>query len=174
MLGREEPVMRYESKASHALCGRRPLYTEAKSSNEKMKIVLSVGKSRAWRLLTTREGICSWYAVSCNGKIERGEEIEFSWPSERSVKDTVLSMGQKHSSFLLEQTDGTKLSFYLHGRLTTLTLEIAYPVTIRRRDRISDVRLWAFFLANLKSVALGGPDLRNTLRGRSWKYGFVD
>jgi len=96
------------------------------------------------------------------------------WPSERSVKDTVLSMGQKHSSFLLEQTDGTKLSFYLHGRLTTLTLEIAYPVTIRRRDRIADVRLWAFFLANLKSVALGGPDLRNTLRGRSLKYGFID
>lgn len=36
--------MRYESMAIHALCGRRPLYTEAKSSNEKMKIVLSVGK----------------------------------------------------------------------------------------------------------------------------------
>ncbi len=29
---------------------------QAESDNEKMKIVLPVGKSRAWRLLTTRRG----------------------------------------------------------------------------------------------------------------------
>jgi hypothetical protein len=157
------------------MVARRPLYAaRAESNNEKMKIVLPIGKSRAWKLLTTRRGICSWYAVSCNGKISTGEQLEFSWTDEKPVKHRVLSMGQRHSSFLLERKDGTRLSFYLHGRLTTLTLEIAHPPTKGRRDRTADVRLWAFFLANLKSVALGGPDLRNTLRGRSWKHGFID
>jgi hypothetical protein len=153
---------------------QRPLHAQAESNTEKMKIVLPVGKGRAWKLLTTRQGICSWFAVSCNGKISSGEQLEFGWTDEKPVKHRVLNMGQKHSSFLLERSDGTRLSFYLHGRLTTLTLQIAHPPTIRRQDRIADVRLWAFFLANLKSVALGGPDLRNTLRGRSWKRGFID
>src|SRR5438093_10160412 len=43
--------------SSKSMVAERPLYAaQAESDNEKMKIVLPVGKSRAWRLLTTRRG----------------------------------------------------------------------------------------------------------------------
>lgn len=59
--------------------------------------------------------------------------------------------------------------------MTTLTLEVEYPRTAEgRRNQLTELPRWAFYLTNLKSVALGGPDLRNTLPGRTWDKGFID
>ena len=140
-----------------------------------MKMILPVGKKKAWRLITSRRGICSWFPVYLEGKIAVGEQLQFAWPGEQSVDYKVIYLGPKHSSFRLQRTDGVKVSVYLHGRLTILTLEVEYPRT--QRDRCgyaSEVARWAFFLANLKSAALKGPDLRNNLPGRSWAMGFID
>ena len=138
-------------------------------------MILPVGKKKAWRLITSRRGICSWFPVDLEGKIAVGELLRFAWPGEQSVNYKVLYLGPKHSSIRLQRADGVKVSVYLHGRLTALTLEVEYPMTRKaRRDRVSEVAWWAFFLPNLKSVALKGPDLRNSLPGRSWAKGFID
>jgi len=138
-------------------------------------MILPVGKKKAWRLITSHRGICSWFPAHLEGKIEAGEQLRFDWRGERSENYKVLYLGPKHSSFRLQQSVGVKVSIYLHGRLTTLTLEVEYPGTPKaKRDQASEVARWAFFLVDLKSVALGGPDLRNNLQGRSWVKGFID
>ncbi len=51
---------------------------------------------------------------------------------------------------------------YLHGRLTTLTLEVEYKDASQgRKDQLEELPKWAFRLANLKSVAVNGKDLRS-------------
>src|SRR5437867_2208832 len=139
----------------------------------RMKMILPVGKKKAWRLITSHRGICSWFPAYLEGKIAAGQLVRFAWPGEQSVAYNVLYLGPKRSSFRLQRADGVKVSMYLHGRLTTLTLEVEYPRTRRAtRDHASELARWAFFLANLNSVLLKGPDLRNNLPGRSWVKGF--
>ena len=75
----------------------------------------------------------------------------------------------------MQWRNGGRLRYYLHGKLTTLTLEVEYPKNADGRgNQVSELANWAFFLANLKSVALNGPDLRNKGPSRSWKKGFID
>jgi hypothetical protein len=141
----------------------------------KMKMVLPVGKKKAWRLITSRRGICSWFPFNVEGKLAIGEQLRLAWPGEKPIDYRILYMGPKHSSFSLQRADGVKVRIYLHGRLTTLTLEVEYPQARNvSGDQASEIARWAFFLANLKSVSLKGPDLRNRLQGRSWAKGFID
>jgi hypothetical protein len=59
--------------------------------------------------------------------------------------------------------------------MTTLTLEVRYSQTAEaRRRQISEIPLWAFALANLKSVALAGIDLRHNLPNRTAEKRFID
>ncbi len=75
----------------------------------------------------------------------------------------------------LRWRDGATLHFYLHGAMTTLTLVVEYPKTSQgERNQRAELPYWAFHLANLKSVALNGPDLRNKFPGRTWRKGFID
>ncbi len=75
----------------------------------------------------------------------------------------------------MQWRNGGKLRYYLHGKLTTLTLEVEYPKNADGQgNQVSELAHWAFFLANLKSVALNGPDLRNKGLNRSRKKGFID
>ena len=70
---------------------------------------------------------------------------------------------------------GAQIQFYLHGKMTTLTLEVEYQNTrMGRVHRVSELPIWAFYLANLKSVALGGPDLRHGLKGHTKEMGIID
>jgi hypothetical protein len=87
----------------------------------------------------------------------------------------VIYVGEKHSSFRLMRENGTQIRFYLHGRMTTLTLEVEYPKNAKASEnQASELAQWAFYLANLKSVALGGLDLRQQLPGRKSVNGFID
>ncbi|MBO0887849.1 hypothetical protein J2P12_01970 [Candidatus Bathyarchaeota archaeon] len=141
----------------------------------KLKIVLPVGKKRAWKYIATPAGLARWLPSNCTGKIMPGESLKFDWRDGFSEQFRVVCVGEKHSSLRLRRRDGSDVRFYLHGKMTTLTLEVGYPKTVAgRNSRVSELPLWGFRLANLKSVALGGPDLRHQLRGRTWRMGFVD
>jgi hypothetical protein len=139
----------------------------------KMKMVLPVGKKRAWKLIATPRGLASWFPDRCDGRVAAGSFLEFGWRDGSSENFRVIYVGDKHSAFRLARRDGSQLRFYLHGKMTTLTLEVGYPSNARR-TQISELALWAFYLANLKSVALSGTDLRHQLTGRSKKIGFID
>ncbi|TLZ44272.1 MAG: hypothetical protein E6K19_04930 [Methanobacteriota archaeon] len=80
----------------------------------------------------------------------------------------VRRLGAKRSSVAFAWRRGTEWRIYLHGRRTTLTLEVEYgPGIAARREQLRELPFWAFRLANLKSVALSGQDLRRTDMRRS-------
>ena len=140
-----------------------------------MKMVLPVGKKKAWELVATSAGLASWLPVKCSGPVIVGGFLKFGWRGGRSEKFRVLIIGEKHSSFRMAWRDSAVIRFYLHGRMTTLTVEVHYPDSLEgRANQIEELTFWAFHLANLKSVALGGPDLRHGLRGRTKEEGFID
>jgi len=140
-----------------------------------MKIILPVGKRKAWSLIATPAGIASWFPAQCRGIVKVGEPLEFTWPDGSADHFRVMRMGEQHSSFAMEWRDGASLSYYLHGRRTTLTLEVEYPANSEGRTRqIRELAQWAFRLANLKSVGLRGRDLRQSAWKRSWTFGFID
>lgn len=141
----------------------------------KMKMIMPVGKKRAWRLIATLDGLSSWFPSKCSGRVNLGTDLDLGFRDGDVQRFRVLSMGEKHSSFRMLRSDGAQVRFYLHGKMTTLTIEVEYPNSLDgRRSQISELPLWAFRLANLKSVALGGPDLRHQLTGRTKNTGFID
>jgi len=141
----------------------------------KMKLVLPVGKQKAWELIATPKGIASWHPLRCEGRVAIGEILEYFWREGISESFEVKYLGAKHSAIQLRWRDGAILRFYLHGALTTLTLQVEYPATSQgARNQSAELPYWAFYLANLKSIALGGHDLRNDLPGRTWAKGFID
>lgn len=147
----------------------------SRSVKTKLKMTLPVGKKRAWKLIGTTKGLESWFPTKCTGQIESGNYLELESRDGSTEKYRINYLGEKHSSFRLLREDGSEVRFYLHGRMTTLTLEVDYPDSVDGKEkRISELPLWAFRLANLKSVALRGPDLRHRLRGRTKFKGFID
>lgn len=143
----------------------------------KLKMLLPVGKPRAWELIATAEGLASWFPVGCGGKVAVGELLAFRWSDRTVERFRVRRLGNRRSSFVLDWRRGAELRLYLHGRHTTLTLEVEYSRDREgRRDQLEELPLWAFWLSNLKSVAVNGRDLRSksTMPRRSWRAGFVD
>ena len=43
-----------------------------------------------------------------------------------------------------------------------------------KNDQLIELPGWSFFLANLKSLVLGGPDLRDNTGNNDWDKGFID
>ena len=134
----------------------------------KLKILLPVGKPRAWALVATPEGLASWFPTACHGKAAAGESLAFQWDDGSMEQFRVRRLGAKRSSVAFAWRRGTEWRIYLHGRRTTLTLEVEYgPGIAARREQLRELPFWAFRLANLKSVALSGQDLRRTDMRRS-------
>jgi len=141
----------------------------------KLKILLPVGKEKTWRLMATTKGLESWFPTECHGTVKIGSSLEFVWPNHESESFPVLYVGEKHSALSLGWRKGGRLRFYLHGRLTTLTLQLEYPRTVTdKTGQAREIGQLAFFLANLKSVALKGPDLRSGVRRKRWDTLFLD
>ena len=141
----------------------------------RMKMILPVGKKKARKMIATSKGITSWFPRECKGRVSAGNFLSFQWPDGKHRRSQVLSLGERHSSLQMQWRNGGRLRYYLHGKLTTLTLEVEYPRSSGgHRQQISEIAQWSFLLANLKSVALGGPDLRNSLSNHSWNRGFID
>jgi len=163
---------------AHGVCAnvtRSPDNAYVGGNVTRMKLILPVGKERAWNWIASAGGLASWLPIRCKGHVARGEPLEFLWPDGTSETVRVLRLGAKRSSFALRRGSGEEVRFFLHGRRTTLTLEVEYPKTARgRADQIRELPQWSFRLANLKAVALGGLDLRNRTPGRAWSAGFID
>ena len=141
----------------------------------KLKMVLPVGKEKAWSLIATPKGLESWFPSIVQGTMKPGNFLEFAWKNGLVERFRIICLGEKHSSFRLEWRHGAIVRFYLHGKMTTLTLEAEYlDNAIGRASQLDELPQWVFYLANLKSVALGGPDLRHRLKGRSKEEGFID
>jgi hypothetical protein len=148
-----------------------------RGNTTKLKLLLPVGKKRAWELIATSEGLASWLPAACVGEVAVGELLSFRWDDGSEERFRVRRLGEKHSSVRLDWRHGAELRFYLHGRLTTLTVEVEYRNTMEgRKDQLRELPMWGFRLANLKSVAVSGQDLRSrsTESRRSWKVGFID
>lgn len=141
----------------------------------KMKVLLPIGRSRAWELIATPEGLSSWFPVACTGRIAIGERLAFHWQNESVERFRIRRVGDKHSSLVLDWRRGAELRLYLHGRLTTLTLEVEYSADPEGREQVRELPIWAFGSANLKSVAMNGRDLRSksTRSRRSLTAGFI-
>ncbi len=140
-----------------------------------LKMVLPIGKERAWNLTAKKQGISSWLTIRCRGEIVVGRRLKCRWHRLPWEQLRVVSMGEKRSSFRLRREDGAEICFYLHGKMTTLTLEVRYSQTTEGgRRQISELPQWVFALANLKSVALDGIDLRHNLPLRTPEKGFID
>ena len=146
----------------------------AKGDMTKMKLFLPVSKKEAWRLVATPKGLASWFPTSCKGRVLPGRTLEFRWLDGTVENHRVISMGEANSSIILDWWETGKAAFYLHGREPThLTLQVTYAGSARKWQ-VPELVGWSFFLSNLKSVAMKGPDLRNRNQRLSWKKGYID
>src|SRR5436309_1074743 len=92
-----------------------------------MKMILPVGKKKAWKMIATSKGITSWFPRECKGRASAGNFLSFRWPDGKHERFQVLSLGERHFSLQMQWRNGGRLRYYLHGKLTTLTLEVEYP-----------------------------------------------
>ncbi len=146
----------------------------SKGDVTRMKLVLPVSKKEAWRLIATARGLASWCPSKCRGRLLRGQTLEFEWPDGSVETHRVVRVGDGNSSLALDWWHGGRVQFYLHGRQPThLTLRVEYPRSAKRW-RSTELVGWTFFLSNLKSVAMKGPDLRSKNPKLSWKRGYID
>ncbi len=142
-----------------------------------MKVALPCSKAEAWRLIGTPEGLSSWFPVTVQGRMGIGEMLEFYWPSGTPDQFKVLDVREGDHWEMSWQAGGDgRVRYSLRGdRPTTLELEVTYDNTERGRQwQLLEVGPWAFYLANLKSAALKGPDLRTRDPKVTWKDGHLD
>ncbi len=145
-----------------------------KGSVTKLKMLLPVSKKEAWKLIATPKGLASWFPVTCKGNVRQGGTLEFGWADGSAETHRVSWVGEAHSSLTLDWWETGKVAFYLHGRKPThLTLQVSYPRSAKKWQGLELVG-WTFFLSNLKSVAMNGPDLRSKKPKFSWKKGYID
>lgn len=140
-----------------------------------LKIFLPVETSRAWELVATPQGTSSWFPKACLGQIAEGETVEFQWDSSKPDKFKVLKV-EPGKYWEMSWVEGGKVRYAIKDENPVVfTLEVSYPATPTGREAQElEVAPWSFLLANLKSIALGGPDLRSRNPSPIWKEGFID
>jgi hypothetical protein len=108
------------------------------------------------------------------GNIVPGKMIEFGWPT-GSEEHHVLNV-KRSESWQMDWWKTGKVRYSLSGENPTIfTLEAHYPKRGRGKTwQQQEAAGWAFFLANLKSRSIKGPDLRSKNARFSWQKGFVD
>ncbi len=146
----------------------------SKGNVTKMKMVLPVSKKEAWRLIATPKGLASWFPSKCKGRVQLGQTLEFEWPDGSVETHRVVRVGDGVSSLAFDWWHSGRVQFYLHSTEPThLTLQVEYPRSAKRWQTTELVG-WTFFLSNLKSVAMKGPDLRSKDPRLSWKKSYID
>jgi len=149
-------------------------------SEFKLRIPVKADKEMLYRMWTTQEGIESWFlrkssfvkpdgaAVPPGAMIEAKDKYEWLWygySDDVAEKGTILKANGK---------DSLQFSFGKAGNVTITMKEEAGEMLVELvQDEIPtdekgqmDYHIgcskgWLFYLANLKSIAEGGIDLRN-------------
>jgi uncharacterized protein YndB with AHSA1/START domain len=143
-----------------------------------LKVFLPVRADKAWELISTPKGIFSWFPKACLGQIVEGETLEFQWDSSNPDKFKVLQVvpNQYWEMEWVVADQGGKVRYGIKAdNSIVFTLEVTYPRNPTGKEaQDSEVAPWSFMLANLKSIASGGPDLRSHHPSPIWKEGFID
>ncbi len=146
-------------------------------TSTRLKLVLPCSRKRAWELMGTSKGLGLWFPqAGCSGEIKTGEEIVFNWGKKSRDRFTVLDVKKEHFWEMSWFSKVNKVRYELseQKKALVLTLTVLYPKTQKGKDyQLLELPCWAFFLANLKSIAMGGPDLRDN-SGLTWQQGFID
>lgn len=145
-----------------------------KGNLTRLRVQLPCHSSQAWKLIATPKGLSSWFPTSVKGRITPGKSIEFGWLTGKETH-TVIDV-KKGESWAMDWWEKGKVRYNIKGdNPTVFTLEARYPKKGEGKSwQLQEVAGWAFFLSNLKSVSLKGPDLRNKNPKFSWKKGFID
>ncbi len=156
---------------------KNPLSTQApfvKGSLTRLKLVLPCTKTRAWHLVGTPKGLASWFPTHVKGQIRPGKVIEFGWTS-GTENHRVLNV-KKGESWQMDWWEKGRVRYSVNGSDPTIfTLETRYPKKGQGKEwQVQELASWSFFLGNLKSRSMKGPDLRNKSTKYTWKKGFVD
>ena len=83
---------------------------------------------------------------------------------------------KKNESWQMEWWEKGRVRYSVkNSNPTVFTLEARYPKKGEgKKWQVEELAGWAFFLGNLKSRAMKGPDLRSNSTKYSWKKGFLD
>ena len=143
----------------------------------RLKVVLPCSKAEAWRLIGTTQGLASWFPVSCQGRMGVGEVLEFGWTSGAPDRFKILDFKEGDHWEMDWQAGGPgRVRYSLRGEgPVVFELEVTYDNTEEgRKWQLLELAPWAFYLSNLKSTAMKGPDLRTKDQKMSWKDGFLE
>jgi len=141
----------------------------------KLKVLLLASKNKAWQLVGTAQGMEKWFPKECLGKIAKGEMIEFVWISGPPDKFKVLDV-KENEFWEMSWVEGAKVRYSIDkDNPVIFTLEATYADNEKGKEtQLLEVAGWTFYLTNLKSIVMGGPDLRRKDSTHSWKESFVD
>ncbi len=145
-----------------------------KGNLTRLRVLLRCNRREAWRLIGTPKGLASWFPSSVKGTLVSGKMIEFSWTT-GSESHRVLNV-KKGESWQMDWWKTGKVRYSISGENPTIfTLEARYPIRGKGKTwQQQEAAGWAFFLANLKSRSMRGPDLRSKSSKYSWQKGFID
>ena len=145
----------------------------------RLKVVLSCPKEAVWNLIGTCEGYVTWFPTSCTGIFEKGKTIQCGWwGSEPDEEHRILEIKKGH--YVEMDWDavaqGAKVRYSIESENPVVfSLEATYPKTSEGEDaQLLDIAPWTFALMNLKSVVMGGIDLRNLAFPNSSSDAFID
>jgi len=140
-----------------------------------MKVVLGCSRKEAWKLISTHEGLESWFSRKSIGNIARDEIVEFHWDDLPPDKLRILAFNEGYS-LEHEWFQDARVRYELQeGPRLVFVLTVTYPGTRKGRERqIAELVPWSFMLSNLRSITLGGADIRTSDPTFSWKDGFID
>lgn len=143
----------------------------------RLKMALPCSNQDAWNLVGRVEGLSAWLPVSCKGRVSIGETLEFGWTSGNPDRYRVLDVKEGVFWEMDWQAGGPgRVRYSLRGEDAVIfELEVTYDNSEEGRNwQLLEVAPWAFYLSNLKSVAMKGLDLRTMDLKISWKNGFLD
>ena len=143
----------------------------------RLRVVLPSSKADAWNLIGTAHGLSSWFPVSCGGRMAVGETLEFGWTGSSPDRFRILDWKEGDHWEMEWRAGGPgRVRYSLKGDgPTVFEIEVSYDNTeLGRKWQVLEAAPWAFFLANLKSAAMKGPDLRTKDPKVSWRDGFLD
>ena len=140
----------------------------------RLRILLPCSRTAAWQLVASPKGLASWFPTSVKGRIVPGKKIEFGWTN-GTEEHKVLGL-KRNDSWQMDWWDSGRVRYSVKGgNPIVFTLEARYPKKGEgKKWQVQELAGWSFFLGNLKSRAMKGPDLRSKSTKFTWKRGFLD